>query len=720
MPRIEAMGGAEQYPTIPRSIEDFAVGLRTRHGSVVQDGELAIIWATDPFTGESAPFYPTYDLPRLESREEPIGWIAGSASRHPRVKVFLEPNGTQWCQYDDTLCKLENIGAPGFDQSVIRESRIVLNPPLQKLLAQRERRRKLGYKIGAAIAAAVVASIATANNYHEAPANVSPAPIVTVPPTPTTTPVPKPTRTPEPTLSPSPSETPLSSESSPKTATLNTAIANLLYDNKANKVQSILKTLFKTNHNEVVMVQEGNPFKKTVFNKIACEYKEENDCSKGIAMFPGIYSGGSGRNQIFWNTDRFEFVEGHSKLIAQDPDSRGRHFKHKRYATWVLLKDKTTDQEIYFVNVHAPNTAEKNGLPSHVKASVKAHKKFMKNLVEIIGQLQDDDKPVILEGDFNVGAKADNARCSYIYFPCRMLDSRMTNMWLMADMTGDLRHVGTQGPNDRLIDRVYYSETNDFKLTVKRAYLNTDTKKDEIQMTGGFEGSDHKPVNVQFTITAAHKKTGEKKQHSFTIGLDGVQNFRDAGASSGGQAINKYAVYRSGKLQNATKKDISKLSRLVTKVIDLRPLDVQAKAPDPVIPGVTHVSFPITSSSGKEEYIDNLVVNPADRKRLGEVLTEIANTKGAVIIHCTEGKDRTGWVTALLGVIGGAKEIHIENEYTLSKSSGKYVNVSWLKGAFTAAKEKFGTSILDGYIKKGLGLSNATIAKLRAKLSPEQ
>lgn len=725
MPRNEAVGGTERYPgDFPRTVEDFVAALRTKHGHVVQSSDFAIVWAADPFTGEQAPFYPVYGTPRIDRRGAPIERpTAKEIGRQPRVRVFLEPGGAQWCQYGDQLCKMENITAPEQAHSVIPKPNISLNPGLQKKLAQHERRRKRIYKVGASIATLVMAGIGAANSPRDtsSEAILPPAQSSTIVPTRTPTESPSLPRTPEPTPTPSAEETatptpvPVETDQS-ITSSINVATANLLYSNEVNKVNSIFKTLFKTNQNHVVATQEGNPFKKTVFAKIACEYKQEDNCTKGIAMFPGAHSGDSGRNQIFWDTEKFSFVKGDSDLAARDLDTRGRGFKHKRYVNWVLLKDKVTGQDVYFINIHAPNSVEKNGLPSRRKPSVKAHKQYMKAIVKKVEKFQEEGKPIILMGDFNVDARDDNARCSYLYFPCRMLDPLMDNMWLVADLGGDMQKVGTHGDNNRLIDHVYHSETNLFKMTIAKAYLNTSEKNGEAKKTGGFKDSDHKPVNVQFTVTATHKKTGKTKEHSFTIALDGVQNFRDAGASSGGQAINKYVVYRSGKLENATKEDISKLSRLVTKVIDLRAPDIQAKAPDPVIPGVERKSFPITSSSNGEEYIDNFVLDLKGRKQFGRVLTEIANTDGAVLVHCTEGKDRTGWVAALLGIINGAKNTHIENDYTLSRSNNKYVNVSWLRKTFAAAKEKFGDSLLDGYIKKGLGVSDATIAKLRAKL----
>ena len=42
------------------------------------------------------------------------------------------------------------------------------------------------------------------------------------------------------------------------------------------------------------------------------------------------------------------------------------------------------------------------------------------------------------------------------------------------------------------------------------------------------------------------------------------------------------------------------------------------------------------------------VTDSAQRKRIAQVLRAISKADGPVLIHCTAGKDRTGWVSAML------------------------------------------------------------------------
>ncbi len=60
------------------------------------------------------------------------------------------------------------------------------------------------------------------------------------------------------------------------------------------------------------------------------------------------------------------------------------------------------------------------------------------------------------------------------------------------------------------------------------------------------------------------------------------------------------------------------------------------------------------------------VTDPKQRERIGSLMRGIAGARGTVVIHCTEGKDRTGWVSALLQMIAGVGDEQIMDEYLLS------------------------------------------------------
>jgi guanylate kinase len=126
------------------------------------------------------------------------------------------------------------------------------------------------------------------------------------------------------------------------------------------------------------------------------------------------------------------------------------------------------------------------------------------------------------------------------------------------------------------------------------------------------------------------------------------------------------------------------------------------------------------------------------RKQFGKALIEISNTKGAVLIHCRSGKDRTGWLSALCGMICGLEWEAIMNEYLMSKTAGiekakdlanfysqQYTVHDWrmfipfasvfseyLQNAYDLMIEKFGN--LDNYLKS-CGVDRMVQKKIQEK-----
>ena len=57
---------------------------------------------------------------------------------------------------------------------------------------------------------------------------------------------------------------------------------------------------------------------------------------------------------------------------------------------------------------------------------------------------------------------------------------------------------------------------------------------------------------------------------------------------------------------------------------------------------------------------------PVEMSILGDQLTQLANSEPPYLIHCVEGKDRTGFVVALLECLMGASREEIAEDYVLS------------------------------------------------------
>lgn len=252
-------------------------------------------------------------------------------------------------------------------------------------------------------------------------------------------------------------------------------------------------------------------------------------------------------------------------------------------------------------------------------------------------------------------------------------------------------------------------------------------------------------------------------QPATTPRLDGADNFRDVGGlgegypTTDGGHVARGVVYRSNALA-LTGADLEALGRLgISDVIDLRTTaEIEAK-PDSEIPGATWVHDDVLGSVASlatptfetaqeaETMMDgaytSMVTSADARKAIGAALTTIANAKGAVIVHCTAGKDRTGWTSALLLHIAGADQGTIDQNYLLTNQYSRAsisaalkgmaehsgaaaaaayapllgVQQSFLDASYSAVTDEYGT--VDGYLTEGLGLSKDTLEKLKTKLA---
>lgn len=122
-------------------------------------------------------------------------------------------------------------------------------------------------------------------------------------------------------------------------------------------------------------------------------------------------------------------------------------------------------------------------------------------------------------------------------------------------------------------------------------------------------------------------------------------------------------------------------------------------------------------------------------EKLADGLRFMAENEGVYLIHCKEGKDRTGFVVALLELLMGADYSEAEADYMLTfrnyygivKGDEKY-DVIASTNFEKILKRTFGVDdvknadlsrIAEEYIK-GLGLTDAQIAALKAHLSDRQ
>lgn len=192
------------------------------------------------------------------------------------------------------------------------------------------------------------------------------------------------------------------------------------------------------------------------------------------------------------------------------------------------------------------------------------------------------------------------------------------------------------------------------------------------------------------------------------IRLSGAHNTRDLGGyqTVDGRRIKERRLIRSGELLNTTEEDRKILFETygVKKVIDFRTEVERKKKPDPRHPGVVWVDNPILSeevlgiSTGQAKegdgpmdmfirhaaslkgnaiaYIsplyENLVTNEfavSQYRRFFELLLE--HEDGAVLWHCSAGKDRVGIGTALLLLALGVDRETVTSDYLKSNECMK-------------------------------------------------
>ncbi|WP_433593132.1 tyrosine-protein phosphatase [Nocardia sp. CA-145437] len=236
---------------------------------------------------------------------------------------------------------------------------------------------------------------------------------------------------------------------------------------------------------------------------------------------------------------------------------------------------------------------------------------------------------------------------------------------------------------------------------------------------------------------------------STAIRLAGARNFRDIGGyrTADGHTIRTGVAFRSNRLSGLTDADLATLATAgVTLDVDLRNGSERGSAPDRVPTGAQYkvadvVSFdsgiafhefpPITLTRA---VIDGLLHGSSDMGQsigypfmvnfhgsdvaFATLFRSIAaNTGGATVYHCTAGKDRTGWATAVLLTLLGVPRDVVNADYLATNTvtgDPTAVELSWLEAAFAEVDRLYGS--VDRYVREGLGLDQATIDALRARL----
>lgn len=179
------------------------------------------------------------------------------------------------------------------------------------------------------------------------------------------------------------------------------------------------------------------------------------------------------------------------------------------------------------------------------------------------------------------------------------------------------------------------------------------------------------------------------------IFLEGADNAREFGGlkNESGREIRARALIRSNHLGSLTVHDRSLLHDLyhVGTVIDLRTSEEVREKPDTPIEGAAWIHIPvfeyrmlgITHEEKNKNDLSRLpdlaglyrqmVSNPLCVEQIKKVFRVLSEERsGAVLWHCTEGKDRCGLISALvLYALGFHEETILEDYLFTNQASGK-------------------------------------------------
>ncbi|UGT55900.1 tyrosine-protein phosphatase [Nocardia asteroides] len=255
------------------------------------------------------------------------------------------------------------------------------------------------------------------------------------------------------------------------------------------------------------------------------------------------------------------------------------------------------------------------------------------------------------------------------------------------------------------------------------------------------------------------------------IALQGAVNVRDIGGhrTYDGATVKSGKAIRADALSGLTDADVAVLAgRALKSVVDLRtPGEVQFMGADRLPAGVPLVARPIDDTglftqmmqiiqskdpqrqqdalgNGGAEKIMNGVyasfLTADSRAAFGATIRELAATDGAVLYHCTSGKDRTGFLTYVLLRAVGVPEQTARQDYLRSndfraaadaklreqvKQAGymqnpdlliplQEVRDEYLDTAVRKMEQDYGS--FGKFLTDGLGIDGFTLVKLRKNL----
>ena len=240
----------------------------------------------------------------------------------------------------------------------------------------------------------------------------------------------------------------------------------------------------------------------------------------------------------------------------------------------------------------------------------------------------------------------------------------------------------------------------------------------------------------------------------------GAHNFRDLGGykTSDGKTVKWGKVYRSDNLHSLTDEDLKYMERLnIKSVVDFRSDEERNEEPDRLTPDMTPILLPIKfEPEGVTENLTrdltfgnldssnllrdfNIILVKEFTEEYREFFRHIVDNGGEpFLLHCTAGKDRAGFGSAMILTVLGVPREKIIEDYLLTNTyvsdhvdrklletelktffradsdnlrKINFVEERYIQAAFDTIDSHWGG--MDQYISEGLNLTEEDIDKIR-------
>ena len=252
------------------------------------------------------------------------------------------------------------------------------------------------------------------------------------------------------------------------------------------------------------------------------------------------------------------------------------------------------------------------------------------------------------------------------------------------------------------------------------------------------------------------------------LNFEGIANFRDLGgyANEQGQQVKWGVLYRSGTFAHSSRADLQGLQQLqLATLIDFRSSGEKEEEPNqlPQPASFTVVEIPTLDEGNKalggevmervesgnfDGFDPDQFMLTANRQfateftpQFRQFIHTVLDAGGKPVVwHCSAGKDRTGFASAILLRVLGVPQETVMRDYMESKQHALEarknqllllrvfkgeeaadklaimmgVEEAWLRAAFAEIDAQWGS--FDNYIREGLQLSDGDIAQLQIQL----